>query len=122
MIELSRERGRVNLRLCCLRMGADLCVTLAGGDREHIGAVALSQPGPQGHPAVATSVLALPGHREEDLARRIAAQVSAQTGAVVCVACGIHLEAIRPEELAQVLELSEALLQALLEHLGTSPE
>jgi gallate decarboxylase subunit D len=125
LIELSAERGRVRLHLRCLRLGEDLCVTLSGGDREHIGAVALSQPRisheEPGKTSTTTSVLALQGHREDELARRIASHLASRLGATVCVACGIHVDAIQPRELSDVQELSEELTKALLERLA-SPE
>jgi gallate decarboxylase subunit D len=118
LIELTAQRGRVRLTLRCLRMGKDLCLTLSGGEREHIGAVALSEPGPEEKSSAVTSVLALPGHREDELAKRVASQVASRLGVVVCVACGIHVEAILPSELADVLEMSTTLTQSLLERLS----
>ncbi len=118
LIELFAERGRIKLRLCCIRMGEDLCLTLSGGDQEHIGAVALSQPNATEKSSATTAVLACPGHRESDLASSLAARVAAHMGAVVCVACGIHVDAILPNELNDVLELSEDLTKNLLERLS----
>ena len=112
LIQLTAQRGRVRLTLHCVRMGEDLCVTLSGGDREHIGAVAL------GAPATPTSVLALPGHREDELAQRIASQVASHLGVVVAVACGIHVDAILPRELKDVLDMADELTLALLERLS----
>jgi gallate decarboxylase subunit D len=125
-IELSAERGRLRLHLRCLPLGQDLCVTLSGGDREHIGAVALSQPRPNGEApektSATTSVLALPGHREDELARRIASHLATRLGVTVCVACGIHLDAIQPQELTDVLDLAEELTQSLLERLSAGAD
>lgn len=111
-IALTRSRGRIPLRMTCLRLGQDLCVTLSGGDREHIGAIALGQPG-NNPPAT----IALEGHREEALAAEIAQRVSNSTRATVCVACGIHVEHLLPEELKAILELSRELTDELLEKL-----
>jgi hypothetical protein len=36
---------------------------------------------------------------------------------VVCVACGIHVDALLPGELSDVLAMTEELTQALLERL-----
>ena len=122
LIEFSAERGRIKLRLCCIRMGDDLCVTLSGGDREHIGAMALSEPRPshedEDRRSATTSVITLRGHKEDELARRIASRLTSRTGSVACVACGIHVEAILPTELTDVLEMSEELAKNLLERLS----
>ena len=110
-LTLTRARGRVALRMTCVPMGRDLAVTLCGGDRAHIGAVAVSQARPSLEPGGATSattsVLALLGHKEDDLARGLAARFAARLDAVVTVACGIHMDAIRKGEFQDILEMSE---------------
>lgn len=106
-IVLETARGRLRLRLTCLPMGEDLCVTLTGGDREHLGAVALAGPG--GPPAALT----VPGHREADLASELASRLSDRTGRTVCVACGIHLDRITPSEIQDVHDLSIQLAKEL---------
>ena len=111
-IELTAQRGRIRLRMVCLHLGKDLCVTLSGGDREHIGAVALSHPGSE-----VTSAIALLGHREEDLAKDIASRISARMDVAACVVCGIHVDGLRPEELKDILEMSLELTEELSERL-----
>ncbi|HEX7625078.1 MAG TPA: hypothetical protein VF400_15980 [Anaeromyxobacteraceae bacterium] len=122
MIELSRTRGRVAVRLTAARLGADLALTLSGGDRPHIGAVAVSQPRPSllggGGTSTTTSVIALLGHKEDELARQVAARVALATAGTVCVACGIHLEAISAAELEDVRALAEELATELLVRLA----
>jgi gallate decarboxylase subunit D len=98
--------------MTCLRLGQDLSVTLSGGDREHIGAVALAHPG-----AESPSALALEGHREEALATEIASGISSRLQVTVCVACGIHVDGLRPEELKDILEMSQELTGELLDRL-----
>lgn len=112
-VTLTASRGRVALRMTCVAMGRDLAVSLAGGDREHIGAVALGLPRPKGDGAT-TSVLAVLGHREDDLARNLATRLASRLGVAVCVACGIHVDGISREELAAVLELSAELADRLV--------
>lgn len=120
-IVLTAAKGRLTLRLTCVRLGEDLVVALAGGDLEHVGAVALAQGRPSleagGAPSATTSVLALLGHKEDDLARRLATLLASRLGSVVCLACGIHLDRIAPGELADVEALAEDLAARLLDHL-----
>ena len=122
-ILLEARRGRLSLHLGAILMGQDLAVTLSGGDRPHIGAVALSQARPSlkgdGSLGATTSVLALLGHKEDDLARALAARLAATLGASVCVACGIHLEGILPDELTLVPSLVEELTLELIRRLGS---
>lgn len=118
MISLEAARGRIRLRLCAVAMGRDLTVTLAGGERAHIGAVALSQARPSleggGGISASTSVLTLAGHKEDELARSLAARLAIHRDGAVCVACGIHVDAITPGELRDVQELAGELLERLI--------
>jgi len=110
-IALEANRGRIHLRMRALFMGRDLCVTLCGGDRPHIGAVALAPPGGS------ASALSLPKHREEELTRKIASTLASEFNVTVCVACGVHLDGILEGEIRDVLELAEELTGALSERL-----
>ncbi len=96
MIEITDFRDRLVLTMSAISMGQDLCVALYGGDRPHIGAVAISQPRPSlADPAVrsaTTSVVAVLGHKEDMLARQVSARLAAALNAVVSVTCGIHVE------------------------------
>jgi hypothetical protein len=117
---LTARRGRASLSMTCVALGRDLAVALGGGEA-HIGAVAVSQPRPSHRPgggtSATTSVIALPGHKEDDLARTLAARFASALGVVVTVACGIHLDDARPEELQDILDLAEALAGTALARL-----
>lgn len=122
-LELTATRGRIAIVLRAQRLGDDLSVTIGGGDRAHIGAVAVSQPRPSREPGgrtgATTSVIALPGHREDDLARRTAARLAAALGVVTCVAAGVHVDRIQPGEIRDVEELVEGLVTELLGRLAS---
>jgi len=116
LIALEAHRGRIHLRMTAQFLGRDLSVTLSGGDRPHIGAVALAQP------QASSSALSLPRHREEALARNIASTLSIEFNTTVCVVCGIHLDDILDREITEVLEMSDDLTHELSRHLeGIEP-
>jgi hypothetical protein len=121
MISLEARRGRITIQLVATRMGRDLCVALSGGDRPHIGAVALSQARPSLHGdgslSATTSVLALTGHKEDDLARALAARLAVGLDTTVCVSCGIHVDGIQGEELQAVGDLADELALELMHRL-----
>jgi hypothetical protein len=117
MIELSKEKDRVRIQLIAIPMGDDLAVTIGGGDKPHIGAVALGIPAPsqhvQGKINASVSVLTLTGHKEDELARKAVSSLSRDLNRVVVVCCGIHIDAITPEGIAVVVELVDALVSEL---------
>ena len=123
-IIFTARRGRVFLKLACLSVGNDFVVTLSGGDREHIGAVAVGQA--QANNVrdsetvnIITNVIAIPEHREDELAKSIACLLATRLSTVVCVVCGIHLEQISKPELKDVMEMSEEMAINLITQITT---
>ena len=129
MIEFHAGRGRLRLRLRALFMGADLCILLDGGDRPHIGAVALMPDATEVRHAdqvdqedPAALALELPGHREGDLARRMAQELGQTLGHAVTVVCGIHMDAASKADIALALTLAHELTQQLTRILTLPPQ
>lgn len=110
---MTESRGRIAITLQALWMGEDLLVALHGGDRAHIGAVAVSQPRPDG--GASTSVMTMFGHREDQLARDLAHRIARETGVPAAVACGIHVDRISAHEIEQVVSLCEELATRLIQ-------
>ncbi len=111
--------GRVTLEAVPVPMGNDLCLVITGGDRPHVGAVALAQARPSLHDAskvsASTSVLTVLGHKEDMLARSAAQCLAAGLNRTVVVCCGIHVEAISADELRFVEEAVERLCAFVIE-------
>jgi hypothetical protein len=99
--------GRHRIWGTALAVPAAVSLQLLGGDVPHIGAVGVSLPRP-GRPGKrpggpATSVIALPGHREDELARPIAAELARALGRTAVVVAGIHLEAATARDVAALV-------------------
>ena len=118
MFSASETSGRVSISVTAIFMGNDLNISLYGGDAPHIGAVALAQPRPSLQNAKQNSstcsVLTITGHKEDELARALALDLSKKLEVTVCVACGIHLDKISPEEIGLVLAICDRLTAKLL--------
>lgn len=119
-----KKQGRIEVHLEGSRVGKDLNLAIFGGDRPHIGAVAMSYPHPGlKHPdrhEVTTSVLTVTGHKEDLLARHAAHRIAAATGRTTSVCCGIHLEQITRQEIRTVQRLVDRLVDDLVTRLETS--
>jgi hypothetical protein len=118
MRELATSVAGFPLRLRRLHMGEDLCLILSGGEQEHIGAVAVAQPRPSladpARTSATASVITLPGHQEDMLARELALQVAGALNVATCVVCGIHLRQPTPAMLEEVVAASRSLVSAFL--------
>lgn len=86
-------------------MGDDCVVTLRGGDRSHIGSVAMAVPRPsltgQGTSAT-TSTLNRTGHKDDFLANPIAHAISAELGCVAVCAAGVHVDDATPDQIRAI--------------------
>jgi hypothetical protein len=124
MRELATSIAGFPLRLRCMRMGEDLCLTLCGGEREHIGAVAVAQPrlslANPAHTSATASVITLLGHKEDELARELALQVAASLNVAVCVVCGIHMRDPTRAMLEELVAASRSLVNDFLAQMRKS--
>jgi hypothetical protein len=99
-------------------IGDDLVVAVGGGERPHVGCVVLAQPYPSkedpGAWSSSISVLCIPPHKEEPIARGIAKTLCAALGRVAVVTAGVHDDSIDAAGISTYLRLGEELAQALL--------
>ena len=90
------------------RIGDDIVLILAGGDKPHIGCVVQAVPRPSltndGSISVTSSVLNLTGHKDEFLCRILAEKRCRETGRIVVCTGGVHIENITKEQIHKLLE------------------
>ena len=103
-------------------VGEDVVVAVGGGERPHIGCVVLAQPYPtkggDTEWSASCSVLTIPPHKEEPIARGIAEKLAATLGRVAVVTAGVHDDNIDAEGIATYLRLAEELAEKLVDALG----
>lgn len=86
--------GSAHLDAVCVSCGTDLVVVVGGGERHHVGSVALgitlaSLKDPTQR-TQSSYLLAVPGHKEEDLARTASQRLTRELRRNVVVTVGIH--------------------------------
>jgi len=103
-------------------VGEDVVVAVGGGEWPHIGCVVLAQPYPtkggDTEWSASCSVLTIPPHKEEPIARGIAEKLAATLGRVAVVTAGVHDDNIDAEGIATYLRLAEELAEKLVDALG----
>ncbi|AKX92929.1 hypothetical protein [Neomoorella thermoacetica] len=113
-------RGRYRVSCRVFVTGEGLIAHLLGGEKPHVGAVALGIPRPslRGEGASATtSVLTLTGHKDDEVARPAATTLAAACQAPVVVVAGIHLDGATPGELVQLQENARRAVAGVLKYL-----
>jgi hypothetical protein len=110
--------GRHRVWGTALLTSESLSVNLLGGDVPHIGAVAIGIPrqslARQERQSATTSVYALVGHKEDELARSMATELARGLGITSVVVAGVHLERARPRDIALVLQNADRAVKTIL--------
>ena len=106
LLSLSEGQMPYQVRADAIAAGDDLVVIVSGGDKPHVGAVAVGIPrpsleNPQAVSATA-SVFAMVGHKEDELARRLALMLTATLQRNTVVTVGIHVDNISPEGIRSI--------------------
>jgi len=115
---LQTEEDAYNLSASVRLIGDDVLVAIWGGEKPHIGAVAVAQPRPSlKDPAVTSSsasVICLVGHKEDELAKAAAEILAAALETQVVVTAGIHWDNLAPEAIQRIVRNSEILVDMIL--------
>ena len=115
---INTNEGEYDLSASVRQIGQDYLVAIWGGDKPHIGAVAMAQPRPSlRDPEVTSStasVFAYVGHKEDELAKAAAEIIAATLKTNVVVAAGIHWDNLPPEGIQRVIRNSEILVDMIL--------
>ena len=116
---LQTEEDAYNLSASVRLIGDDVLVAIWGGEKPHIGAVAVAQPRPSlKDPAVTSSsasVICLVGHKEDELAKAAAEILAATLETQVVVTAGIHWDNLAPEAIQRIVRNSEILVDMILQ-------
>ena len=116
---IKTDTGAYDLTASVRMIGSDLLIAIWGGEKPHIGAVAVAQPRPSlKDPKVTSasaSVICLVGHKEDELAKAAAEILAAALETQVVVTAGIHWDNLAPEGIQHVVRNSEILVDKILE-------
>jgi hypothetical protein len=95
-----------------------VALTLVGGERPHVGAVAIGIPRPSlsrsAQPRATTSVLTVTGHKDDELARPLADALARRSGLTAVVVAGVHVRQPRGRDFERIFRNAERVLEAVL--------
>jgi hypothetical protein len=109
LFRITREVGRIEITLEAKEIGNDYLLALTGG-REHVGAVSIGYFDEKNQRA-SSSVITMPGHREEQLALQSARRVSKATKRTTVIVVGIHQDNISLEEIRNLVSAAEEMIE-----------
>jgi len=119
---LNTTEEAYNLEGFVKEIGQDLLVAMWGGERPHIGAVAVAQPRPslrdESAVSATASVFCYVGHKEDGIAKEAAERLSAALNRNTTVTVGIHWDNIDEAGIRAVLEHSRRLVTMILDEMS----
>lgn len=106
-IRLSCGEDRYIINLLALITADGIAITLTGGERPHVGGMAMSVPRlsiNDSKMSCDTWVTPRGGHKDDQAAALVARQVCLATGQTTAVTAGIHIDRAQPWEVERLLE------------------
>ncbi|PLY01811.1 MAG: hypothetical protein C0623_05010 [Desulfuromonas sp.] len=115
-LKLAANAGGFEVTVEACFVGEDLLIICAGGDRPHIGAVAVAVfTGTGREPQV--ELIRVANHREDELSAAAALKISTTLECTVTFIAGMHWDTISKAGIAQVLANVESLVDQLIDRL-----
>ena len=116
--EVSTNEGSYDLTAGVRLIGDDVLVAIWGGDKPHIGAVAVAQCHPRLKDPNAleatASVICLLGHKESELAKKSAESLAVALDRSVVVTAGMHWDSLPKEDHPRIERNCETLVESVL--------
>lgn len=117
-LTINTSEGEYDLSASVRLIGQDILVAIWGGEKPHIGAVAMAQPRPSlKDPEITSStasVFSYVGHKEDELAKATAEILAAALKTKVVVTAGIHWDNLPEEGIQRVIKNSGILVEIIL--------
>ncbi|MGI6553086.1 MAG: hypothetical protein ACOX37_08720 [Bacillota bacterium] len=115
---VSREAGRIQLQAMVLPSAEGLTVAIYGGDKPHVGAVALAVPRPSlmdpAKTSATVSVLTLIGHKDDEIAKPAAEKLAKELEQPVALVAGVHLDNPSQTEIDTVISLAGEIVDEIV--------
>lgn len=113
-------QGGYTIEAIVVKCGSDLNITIGGGNKYHIGAVAIAVPRfeykENKKRTASTSLLCVYGHREDELAYHVAKKIATSLDCIVSVSIGIHIDNINNEEINILINNVYKLMDTIIEY------
>lgn len=108
-------QGRCQVSLTLQNTGNGINGLLIGGEKPHVGGVVLALPRPSLQGKGWSSdlfITPVPGHKDVEVARKVADLLAREFRCPVVVTAGIHSDGLNQEELSLIIRHCESLAQA----------
>ena len=120
LIRIEETCNNFKITADIVKTGEDLVIIIGGG-KYHIGAVGISYPTAsiieKERDTVTTSVITLPGHKEDIVAKMFSEKISKALNRKVVTVAGIHFDNISKDDIEKILRYCERLCEKVIQRL-----
>jgi hypothetical protein len=120
--KISAGNGKHRVDLTAVISGEDITVIISGGEKPHVGAVAIAVPRPgirdSGKISSTSSVFTLSGHKDDEIARPVSERIAKNLNRVTVVVAGVHVDKAHSRDIELLLSNSMKCTQKLLAKFG----
>jgi hypothetical protein len=117
MMEIIEGKDKYKVKLVAIKSGEDLTIIISGGEKPHIGTIAVSIPRPSlkdsNKVSASTSVFTLTGHKEDELSKQIAENITKITKKVTVVIVGLHIEKATSKDVECLIKNTQKVVSKL---------
>jgi len=116
--------GRLRVVMLVTFTEEGLVAQIYGGEKPHVGAMALSMPGHasnnSGKKGCSTTAVPLPGHRESEVVGPVAERLAEKFRTPVVVVAGVHIENANAREIEELVNNCRKVAEMLISDFETS--
>jgi len=121
-LAMSARKGKLKVNAAVHEMGPDILVALWGGTYPHIGAVGIAQvrkslKAPE-ETSATSSVFTFLGHKEDELTKPLAEEITRTLARNAVVVAGIHWDNLTDDEIKMVGKLCRRLTEKIIKKLS----
>jgi hypothetical protein len=104
--------NRLEVSLDTYEMGNDIVLILKGGEKHHIGAVAMAIPYKE---TASTSLISAYGHKDGEIAKPLAEKIAKKLKKTIVLVAGLHIDNATKEDIQRLIEKSNQVVDEFLE-------
>lgn len=106
-VKLSTGKGKYKVHLIGIPTEYGLIITILGGEKPHVGAVAVGVPRPSlkdpSKLSATSSVFTLSSHKDDEIAKPMAEKIAKKLNQTTVVVAGVHVEKASKLEIRELL-------------------
>lgn len=103
---VSIGKGRYRIDLTAIITMDGLIISIVGGEKPHVGAIAVGIPRPSlrdpSKLSATTSVFIMVGHKDDEVAKPVAERLARELNQTVVVVAGMHIEEAEKEDIRKL--------------------